>query len=252
MNILRTPQEMKAWRSSQQNVRIGFVPTMGALHEGHATLMRRSKLENDLSVLSIFVNPTQFNNPEDLKNYPKTWDRDLAWAQNCGVDLIFAPQAEDLYVDHYHFKVTENEDSKKLCGSHRPGHFDGVLTVVMKLFHLVQPQRAYFGEKDFQQLRLIQQMIKAFFMNIDLVPVETVRELDGLAMSSRNVRLSDEERILAPSLYKSISEKNLSSPQVHQLLEEKGFKVDYVEDLWNRRFVAAHLGRVRLIDNVEL
>ena len=252
MIILKTPAQMKEWRAQQAPSRIGFVPTMGALHEGHAELLRRSRTENDLCALSIFVNPTQFNNPEDLKNYPQTWTSDIALAEKHGVDVIFAPVTADLYPDQYHFKVSENEDSQKLCGAYRPGHFDGVLTVVMKLFQIVKPHRAYFGEKDFQQLRLIQQMISAFFLDIELVPVATIREQSGLAMSSRNLRLNSNERDHAAILYKIISEKGLATEEARKNLEKEGFRVDYVEDLWNRRFVAAHLGNVRLIDNVEL
>ena len=230
---------------------IGFVPTMGALHEGHRSLLQRSRQENQVSVLSIFVNPTQFNNPEDLSKYPKTWDSDLAMAKASGVDYVFAPEYSDLYPDQYRFKVAESGLSQRLCGAHRPGHFDGVLTVVMKLLHLVQPTQAYFGEKDFQQLQLVRDMVDAFFLPTRIVACPTVREKDGLAMSSRNLRLSEAARAQAPKLY-ALSATAKTSQVARQLLETAGFAVDYVEDVDGRRFVAASLEGIRLIDNFPL
>lgn len=230
--------------------KIGFVPTMGALHQGHAELLKKSHSECEITVLSIFINPTQFNNADDLNKYPKTFESDLQLAQDNGVDILFAPSYHALYPDDYRFEVREKKMSRELCGAHRPGHFEGVLTVVMKLLNIIQPHRVYFGEKDHQQLSLIQDMVKAFFMDIEVIPVETIREADGLAMSSRNTRLSPEERSKAPLLYKYIRELN-STSDVQKKLEEHGFKVDYVHDLDGRRYVAATLGNVRLIDNAK-
>lgn len=248
--ILKTPHEAQVWRFGLKGS-IGFVPTMGALHAGHEALLKRAYDENDFIVLSIFVNPTQFNDPSDLEKYPKTWEEDLKIAEKCGVDAIFYPQSADMYPDGYTFKVSENKDSLLLDGQYRPGHFDGVLSVVMKLFNILAPTRAYFGEKDFQQLTLIQNMTKAFFIPTQIVPVSTLREDDGLAMSSRNVRLSVNERALAPLIYKALT--NAANPaEAEKLLTEAGFKVDYVEDFWGRRFAAATLGNVRLIDNVKI
>jgi pantoate--beta-alanine ligase len=227
----------------------GFVPTMGALHAGHAELLKRARAENDFVVLSIFVNPTQFNNPQDLASYPKTWEADLKWASECGVDFVFSPLAEEMYADQYNYMVHEKEFSKELCGSDREGHFDGVLSVVLKLFHLVAPQKSYFGEKDFQQLSLISGMAKAFFLPLEVVGVPTVREADGLAMSSRNLRLTPAERMIAPSLYKTLT-KTQSLKDARAQLTDLGFQVVYLEEINGRRFVAAHLGSVRLIDNV--
>ncbi len=155
IEILKTPQALKEWRKRQTSS-VGFVPTMGALHAGHADLMKRARQENGQVLLSIFVNATQFNDPSDLQKYPKTWEADLALAKSVGVDAVFYPQFEDMYPDDYRYKVSENEYSLLLDGAHRPGHFDGVLTVVLKLFMLALPTRAYFGEKDFQQMTLIQ------------------------------------------------------------------------------------------------
>ena len=251
MKTLQTPHEFQHWRKTIGKESVGFVPTMGALHLGHQALLQKSKAENDLSVLSIFVNPTQFNDPNDFSKYPKTWEADLAIAQNSGVDVLFAPNRDEMYPDQYKFKVIETDFSKQLCGQNRPGHFDGVLSVVMKLFCLVQPQKAYFGEKDFQQLKLIQDMASAFFLPLEVIGVPTVREADGLAMSSRNTRLTHEQRERAPQIYRIISRAaDAASAQIE--LSKQGFKVDYVSDLFNRRFAAAHLGEVRLIDNVEL
>lgn len=249
--VIRSTQEFRNWRKQHEGKVIGFVPTMGALHAGHESLLIRSRKETEITVLSIFVNPTQFNNSEDFAKYPKTWDQDLAIAEKNNVDVIFAPTEKELYPFGYNYKLTENNLSQKLCGLHRPGHFDGVLTVVMKLFNIVRPQLAYFGEKDYQQLSLIQGMVERFFMDIKIIPRATVREPDGLAMSSRNVRLSPEERAKAPQIYQTLK-ASASAAEAASKLEKLGFKVDYVEDVDNRRYAAAFLGPVRLIDNVSI
>ncbi|WII72537.1 pantoate--beta-alanine ligase [Bdellovibrio sp. 22V] len=248
--ILRSPQEFKAWRK-QQPGKVGFVPTMGALHSGHEELIKQARQENDVVVLSIFVNPTQFNDPKDFEKYPLTWDQDFEMAKRNNVNAIFYPRYPEMYPDSYRYKVTENEYSKLLDGAHRPGHFDGVLSVVMKLFNIVAPHRAYFGEKDFQQLTLIKGMVESFFMDVEIVPVPTVREKDGLAMSSRNTRLSAEERTQAPEIFKAITGSKTAAEATRKLTE-LGFIVDYVTDIEDRRFVAAKLGEVRLIDNVKI
>lgn len=232
-------------------MQIGFVPTMGALHQGHIELLRQARRENEQVVLSIFVNPTQFNDPKDLEKYPRTLSDDLQMAEKAGVDVVWTPNFEDMYPDQYRFKITENDLSQKFCGAHRPGHFDGVLTVVMKLLQVVSPDRAYFGEKDYQQLSLIREMASAFFLPTKIVPVATVRESDGLAMSSRNVRLAAEERKNAPLLNQLLRGAK-SAQEASQALNRAGFKVDYVEDFEGRRLAAAWLGNVRLIDNVQV
>jgi pantoate--beta-alanine ligase len=256
VKVFKTTVEIREWRKSlPQSNTVGFVPTMGALHAGHASLLAAARKMNDQVVLSIFVNPTQFNHPNDLKNYPKTWDTDLATATTQGVDVIFAPESmSEMYPDDYAYQLTEKVFSKELCGAERPGHFDGVLTVVMKLFQLVKPTKAYFGEKDHQQLTLIKNMIAAFFLDIELVPGATVREADGLAMSSRNVRLTPDQREMAPLLHRVIlREKNLDVAKKE--LSDAGFRVEYLVDKEigedsKRRYIAAWLGDVRLIDNV--
>lgn len=248
--VYHTPTQLKSWRHSFKGS-VGFVPTMGALHAGHEELIKRARSENDQVVLSIFVNPTQFNDASDFDKYPQTWEQDIAMAEQNRVDAVFFPNFKEMYPDNYRYKVTESEYSKLLDGAHRPGHFDGVLSVVMKLFNIVAPTKAYFGEKDFQQLQLIKDMAQSFFMDVEVIPVPTVREKDGLAMSSRNARLTQEQRDKAPAIYKAL--KNSSSAnEAAETLSLQGFIVDYVTDLGSRRFVAAKLGDVRLIDNVEI
>ncbi|UYL08630.1 pantoate--beta-alanine ligase [Bdellovibrio sp. SKB1291214] len=250
VQVLRTPAEFKAWRKNQTG-NVGFVPTMGALHSGHEELLKNARRENQVVVLSIFVNPTQFNDPKDFEKYPLTWDQDLKIAETNKVDAIFYPRYPDMYPDEYRYKVSENSYSQLLDGAHRPGHFDGVLSVVMKLFNVVAPDKAYFGEKDFQQLTLIKGMVDAFFMDVEIVPVATVRENDGLAKSSRNLLLTPEDRQKAPIIYKTITTAK-TSEEAAKALTAAGFAVDYVTDVHGRRFVAARLGAVRLIDNVQI
>lgn len=251
VQIFRTPEEFRSWRQNLGSKSLGFVPTMGALHDGHASLLKKARAENDICVLSLFVNPTQFNDKKDFEKYPITWDADIEVANKNQVTAIFAPLAPLMYPDDYLYKLTEQNFSRELCGKDRPGHFDGVLTVVMKLFQIVQPTRAYFGEKDFQQLTLIKGMAKAFFLPLEIVPVPTLRETDGLAMSSRNVRLTAEQRAKAPLIYQFLKESR-TADEAKEKLQAQNWKVDYVVDLENRRFVAVHVGEVRLIDNVEL
>lgn len=248
--VLTSIKQLQDFRQNLKGT-VGFVPTMGALHEGHVALLRQARAQCDHVILSIFVNPTQFNNPNDLDNYPRTFEADQAIAEREGAHGIFFPTFNDLYPDHYLYEVQEKKWSQLFCGAHRPGHFNGVLTVVLKLFNLVQPDFAFFGEKDYQQLRLIQDMVTAFFLKVKIVPIPTLRETDGLAMSSRNVRLTPEERQKAPLFYHHL--KNSSTAEAARLqLEELGFKVDYIEDWEDRRLGALHLGAVRLIDNVKI
>jgi pantoate--beta-alanine ligase len=191
--VFKTISEWREFRKSEifKGISLGFVPTMGALHDGHISLFNRSVKENDKSVASIFVNPTQFNDKEDLKNYPRNFDEDYRKLADAGVDYIIFPEYNDMYNDDFRYEVNEKELSKILCGASRPGHFTGVLTVVLKLLNIVKAGRAYFGEKDYQQYLLIKGMTEAFFIDTQIVPGAIVREADGLAMSSRNVLLND-------------------------------------------------------------
>ncbi len=249
--IFESIHEWQEFRKSQtfEGKILGFVPTMGALHAGHGSLFGHARLENDFVLASIFVNPTQFNDPEDLRHYPKTLEHDLALLKSKGVDFVLLPKFEELYADQYRYRISENELSKRLCGASRPGHFDGVLSVVMKFLILAQAQRAYFGEKDHQQYLLIRGMAEAFFVPTQIIPCPTVREADGLAMSSRNALLTSDEREKAPFFSKTL--RDCSSLSVARLeLEQAGFRVDYLEEWNGRRFGAVFLGKVRLIDNV--
>jgi pantoate--beta-alanine ligase len=236
----------------KQNLIIGFVPTMGALHEGHAELIRNSVAENDVTILSLFVNPTQFNNPEDFAKYPKTFESDLKMAKELGVDIVFAPETEkELYPDGYTYKVTETHFSKKLCGAYRPGHFDGVLTVVLKLLNITQCHHAYFGEKDYQQLTLVKNMVEAFFLPTKIKSIPTKREPSGLPLSSRNTRLTLEGKEKAAKVY-SILREHKELTKCQEALLKQGFQVEYLEDYMNRRYIAFYVEGVRLIDNVSL
>lgn len=229
---------------------IGFVPTMGFLHAGHASLLAISAHQNQITVLSIFVNPTQFNQSSDYEHYPIDIEHDLVIAQKNQVDYVFIPQKNELYADEYVYQVQEQKNSFLLEGEFRPGHFTGVLTIVLKLLNIVSPDKLYLGEKDYQQYCLIKGMVEAFFLPIEIIACSTIREADGLAMSSRNVRLKPEERRRAPIFYKALLAKTCE--EARNLLINNDFKVDYIIDLDHRRYGAVWLGETRLIDNVEL
>ncbi len=270
---------MKSWI---QNRRVGFVPTMGFLHEGHLALVRRAKKENDAVVVSIFVNPTQFGPKEDFGKYPRNLKKDLAFLKKERVDAVFVPSVSDLYPDGVKATVKAGPLSKPLEGKFRPGHFDGVCTVVAKLFDVVRPSRAYFGQKDFQQCLVIKEMVDRLKLPVKIVVCPTVREKDGLALSSRNVYLSPQERTMAPVLHQTLlqAKKDLHAGENPRNVEKTaatvltlmGFKVQYfsiadAETLapivnaalkkkvnGKRRPVviaaAAYFGKTRLIDNV--
>ncbi len=250
-------QEVKSicqWREIFRNLpdkSVGFVPTMGFLHEGHISLVERAKAENEITAVSIFVNPTQFNNQEDLQNYPVSIADDKEKLLELGVDYLLLPDYQELYCDGYRYKVSETSYSQELCGATRPGHFDGVLTVVLKLLNITKATRAYFGQKDWQQFQLVKGMVKAFFLDTQVVGCPTVRESSGLALSSRNKLLSEKDKRIAPLLYEIISKK-LPIAEKRKLLKESGFVVDYLTQKEGRVFVAAFLGKVRLIDNVPI
>jgi pantoate--beta-alanine ligase len=235
----------------RRGISLGYVPTMGALHEGHLSLVERSLTENDRTLVSIFVNPTQFDDPADLEAYPRTLDRDLALLDAAGVDFVLLPRAEEMYSDHFRYRVSETELSMTLEGIHRAGHFDGVLTVVLKLLNIAAAERAYFGEKDWQQLSLVRGMADAFFLPTAIVACPTIREPTGLALSSRNARLSTPDRERAAMLHRVLTSAATTDAAIDQLTQA-GFAVDYVADRYGRRLAAVRLGGVRLIDNVPL
>ena len=251
MKVFTRISDWQAFRGGLTEKPLGFVPTMGALHQGHLSLVQASLAANSVTVVSLFVNPVQFDEQGDFDAYPDEKAKDLEQLEAAGVDVVIMPDAGQIYADEYRFKVTENSFSRRLCGAHRPGHFDGVLTVVMRLFNLVRPDNAYFGEKDYQQLHLIRDMTSAFFMPVNIIACATVREPDGLAMSSRNLRLGSDDRAKATFLYATLRQSR-SSEEARSLLDNHGFDVDYVEDIPGRRLAAVRLGKTRLIDNVEL
>lgn len=251
MKILFDAAEIKNKLELLKDVTVGFVPTMGALHQGHISLVKKAQLENDIVVVSIFLNATQFDNKDDLKNYPSTIEDDISILDKMDIDYLFIPNYENIYPDNFVFQVEEKSFSKKLCGKSREGHFTGMLTVVLKLLNIVNPRRAYFGEKDRQQLLLIQGMVDAFFMNVEIIGEPTVRDNNGLAMSSRNIRLSSNGRnsaILFPALLKS----HKSDSEIIDELNNSGFITDYIETIDGIRYGAVFIDNVRLIDNVKI
>ncbi len=246
--------DLTAWAAARNDAAlagstIGFVPTMGALHAGHRALLERAAAENRCVVLSIFVNPTQFDVPADLATYPRTLESDLDVARGLA-DHVLVPPAAQLYPDGYQTRVIETALSRELEGAQRPGHFDGVLTVVLKLLNLVRPTRAYFGEKDWQQLRLVEGMVRALFVPVEIVPCPTVREADGLALSSRNRRLSSAARLRA-AVFPRVLREALDAATAVRELTAAGFGVDYVVDRDGVRLAAVRIEEVRLIDNVR-
>jgi len=258
---------------------IGFIPTMGALHQGHLSLMEESLKNNSITVVSIFVNPTQFNNPEDLKKYPRTLESDLEKINGLNENIVvYAPSVEDIYEGNTASKLFEYDGLEfQMEGKHRPGHFDGVGTIVKKLFEIVTPTNAYFGEKDFQQLQIVKKLVKNYAIPVTIIGCDIYRETSGLAMSSRNERLSKEERKNAALIYKILKEAKLlftskSAQEVtqwvtKQFAQQKMFELEYFEiadektlreckrktnSKQYRAFIAVFVNNIRLIDNISL
>ena len=276
MEILRTIDDMRSWRARlSQDIRVGFAPTMGNLHAGHVALVHTAKAHTDVTVASIFVNPMQFGPGEDLESYPRTLEVDLAKLQEAGATAVFIPRAEDIYPEgtDQHTSVDVPDLTEVLCGAQRPGHFRGVTTVVSKLLGVVRPHMAFFGAKDLQQVLVIKKMVRDLLINVEIVSVPTLRDPDGLAMSSRNGYLTPEERALAPhfaaaltacalTLQNTPSDVSETIDITKKALEDNGFIIDYLEA---RRtsdlslspepnaeiaiFGAVYLGTTRLIDN---
>ncbi len=274
------PEEVRKtcsqWRSERQ--KIAFVPTMGALHDGHLALVKRAKELCDRVIVSIFVNPLQFGPKEDFASYPRMLQGDSAKLEAAKVDALFIPNAADMYPAGYQTYIFNEGMSEILCGHYRPGHFQGVLTVVAKLFHLVQPHVALFGKKDYQQYQLIKKMVLDLFFDISIEGIATLREKDGLAMSSRNLRLNSAERSEAIQIYRAMQLVNVAYKKgeklkaklleifTRELAKSAGFRLEYAEIRYRDDLiqspdqlekpavilVAAYLGSVRLIDNLEL
>lgn len=279
MNVFNKKNLLKAYlKTLNDNLSVGFVPTMGALHKGHLSLIERAKAENDIVVVSIFVNPTQFDNKEDLIKYPKDLKKDLAFLKNINCNVVFAPEADEIYDNRikstsFDFDGLEHE----MEGKHRKGHFDGVGTIVKKLFEIVNPDMAYFGEKDFQQLQIVKKLVDKFNLPVQIVGCDIFREEDGLAMSSRNVRLTEIHRKEAPLIYKLLkkAKEKFKKESIKEVIiwVEKQFKkndilqLEYFEIADEatlktaklkrkgknyRAFIVIFVGEVRLIDNIAL
>lgn len=277
MQLIKSIQEMKSISNSwhEEGLNIAFVPTMGFLHEGHLSLVRLAKKLGDKTVVSIFVNPLQFGPKEDFREYPRDLERDKALLEKEGVDVVFVPSEEEMYPPDYQTYVEVTKITQGLCGKFRPGHFKGVTTVVLKLFNIVKPDIAIFGEKDYQQLQVIKRMVKDLNLDVKIVGAPTVRESDGLAMSSRNTYLLPEERESALSLYKSLllakelikkgerEAKNIKK-QMENFIHSFPFtKVQYIEFVHPETLepveiidqpvvcaLAVYVGKARLIDNM--
>ncbi len=277
MEIIRTVKEMKEFssRSRQAGKTIAFVPTMGYFHKGHLSLMQEARTRGDLVIVSLFVNPTQFGPKEDFKNYPRDFERDRKMAEGVGVDILFAPEASEMYPPDHQTIVRVEKVTQNLCGRSRPTHFQGVTTVVSMLFEIVMPHVAIFGQKDYQQLVAIQQMARDLHMSVEVLGMPTVREADGLAMSSRNTYLSPDERKAALSLHRSLQKANellqKGERRADRILREMDeilrseplVRIDYAQICDARTLLdvdriegdvvvalAAYLGKTRLIDNL--
>lgn len=279
MKIVRTVDELTALRNdnSLKGKRLGFVPTMGALHEGHASLIRRSVAENDCTVVSVFVNPRQFNDPNDYKNYPITTDADIALLESIKCDILYLPTADDIYNGYDGCKMDFHGLDRMYEGEFRPGHFQGVVDIVYRLFDLVKPDFAYFGEKDFQQVAIIKLMVKQKNLPLTIVPCPIVREESGLAKSSRNKLLTAEQLEVAPQIYRIITETCAEIPESQTpdaLIETLKSKIDSVKfmkmeyaafcnsenlellskfdkKIGTRLCIAVWCGNIRLIDNIN-
>lgn len=252
MKVLRT---IEAWKALQKTFTpektLGFVPTMGNLHEGHESLLARSIQFCDTTLLSIFINPTQFEKKKDLQTYPKTLEQDLEKAQALGVDFVFLPSAQEIYPNGYTYQVRKLGLCEEMEVKDRAGHFEGVLTVVLKLLLLVKPDYAYFGEKDYQQLELVEGMVREFFIDTAIVRCPTVRDARGIALSSRNAKLSKAGQQLACFFADTLKSASSSEHALSQL-EEKNMHVHYIKEKGNRRFGAVTIEEVRLIDNISV
>jgi len=279
MKIIATIAEMRSFSEAHrmQDKKLGFVPTMGFLHQGHLSLIDRARRKNDIVVASIFVNPTQFGPKEDLDRYPRDAAGDQVKCEGAGVDVLFLPQALEMYPEKPAVFVTVEGVSEVLEGALRPGHFRGVATIVAKLFNIVKPHRAYFGQKDFQQCVVIRRMAAGLNLDVEVVVLPTVREQDGLAMSSRNSYLGEEERRIASTIWRALSEGErlyragqrdaaaIQGAVRSELMRESGLSIDYIElvdpeglmpqaviESRTVMLVAVRVGHTRLIDNLQL
>jgi pantoate--beta-alanine ligase len=250
MQVIKSVSKLQEIRKNIQG-NIGFVPTMGNLHLGHVSLIKQSLQENEVTIISIFINQTQFDKKDDFINYPVTIKDDIALLENLGVNYLFMPEYQEIYPDDYQFQIANySQYSHVMEGKFRKNHFVGMLTIVMKLLLLIKANRAYFGEKDFQQLQLIKEMVGAFFIDTQIIACETIKDKNGLALSSRNNRLT-EMQLNQAAIFPNLLRSDKNNEEVMEELKKSGFMVDYVEIYDNRRFGAVKIGNVRLIDNVS-
>ena len=277
MHIFTTVFQIQNYLSSLPTEKsIGFVPTMGALHDGHLSLIRQAKSQNDLCISSIFVNPIQFNNQKDLEKYPRTYDEDVEMLKGAFCDVLFYPEVKEMYPVPDTTKYDFNHLDRVMEGEFRPGHFRGVAVVVRRLFEIIKPHRAYFGKKDFQQLKIVESLVKQFSLSPEIVGCEIIREKDGLAMSSRNMRLNDHQRLAAPLIYeallkaKQIAKQYTVSETIRYVMDtinsNKELHVEYFKicdsqslleiESWETSktpmgFIVVNVGEIRLIDNIN-
>jgi pantoate--beta-alanine ligase len=253
MKVFESFWEWKAFKKANLSEKtIGFVPTMGNLHQGHLSLCATSQNYNDVTVVSIFVNPTQFNDASDYDAYPRTLQNDLALLEQQGVDYCILPNQSEVYADNYRYQIHETKISKLLEGEFRPGHFNGMLTIVLKLLLGIAPTRAYFGEKDYQQYLLVKDMVESFFMDCEIIACPIIRETSLLPFSSRNSRLLPAERVIADQVAGIFNAKELTIDEIRQQLLDLGLEIDYLEEQFNRRLMAVRVGKIRLLDNYAI
>lgn len=273
MKTFKTRQAIRKYLNEHPQLSVGFAPTMGALHNGHLSLIKRSKSENDITVCSIFVNPTQFNNPADLEKYPRPIEADMAKLESAGCDILFAPEVSEMYDDNEQWHLDIGPVEHLLEGEFRPGHYQGVMQIVFKLLDVVKPHNLYMGQKDYQQFLVVQRMVELLNLQVDMVMCPIEREADGLAMSSRNVHLSDTERKRALVLSKTLNyikdhfdvsrEAELEEQAMEMLAAEEGVEPEYFRIVDGKTLypatpastsvvalTAAKVGKTRLIDNV--
>lgn len=249
--IITTIEDCRQLKEQIGQQRMGMVPTMGYLHDGHFSLIERSRANNDCTIVSIFVNPTQFNQKEDYENYPSSIEVDTKALSDRKVDFVFLPSTEIMYPHNGNIHLKESSMAQLMEGAHRPGHFDGVLTIVMKLLWLFQPHAMYFGEKDYQQYALIREMVESYFIPTQIIACPTIRDQHGVAYSSRNARLSPKGYEQLCAFAKLLASK--ASPEtIKQMAAEESMAIEYCEDYAERRFAAVKIEGVRLIDNVPL
>ncbi|MEO5667712.1 MAG: pantoate--beta-alanine ligase [Bdellovibrionota bacterium] len=252
IRIVESIAELRAAIDSKGSPSVGFVPTMGALHVGHASLVERARAENGTVIVSVFVNPTQFNDPQDLERYPRTREADIILLEKSGADIVWFPRYDEIYADKYRYQIHENELSLVLCGKSRPGHFTGMLTVVLKLLQIVRATKTYFGEKDYQQLELVRGLATTFFVATEIVGCAISRDDQGLALSSRNARLGPAGLETARAFAKELAVTSRSLEDLRISLAKLPLEIDYLEDRSGRRYAAIFVEGVRLIDNCEL